>query len=51
MHQYKVQYTLRDGGVMREEVVSARSNWEAQKVIESRYEPGRVLVIQVTQVN
>lgn len=51
MSEYKVDYTLKNGGgLQRQETVSARSDFEARKTVESRYEPGRVHIVQVTKV-
>ena len=50
-NQYKVQYTIKGGGMMREEVVSARSDFEARRTVESRYRQGEIYIIAVTKIS
>jgi hypothetical protein len=51
-NEYRVDYTIKGGvGLQRQEVISARSDFEARKIIESRYEPGRVYIICVTKIS
>ena len=51
MSQYKVQYTIKGGGVMREEVLTARSDYEARQTLESRYPKGAVYIVTVTKIS
>ena len=49
MNQYRIRYTLTGTGT-REEVVTARGDFEARRIIESRY-PGQVFIIQITKIS
>ena len=50
MCQYRVQYTLKNGGMMREEIITARSDYEARRTLESRYRQGEIHIVCVTKV-
>ena len=49
MDNYKVQYRVKGVGVTLEEQVAARSNFEAQKIVESRYDRDKLYVVQVVK--
>ena len=51
MHQYRVRYSILRGGGTREEIVSGRSEYEAQRTIESRFAPGQVVIVTVIKIN
>jgi hypothetical protein len=50
MNQYKIDYTIRNGGVQRQEIISARSDYEARRTLESRYRQGEIHIVCVTKV-
>ena len=50
MNQYRIRYTLTGVGT-REEVVTARGDFEARRVIESRYAPGQIFIVQITKIS
>lgn len=51
MHQYRVRYSILNGGGTREEVVTARGDYEAQRNIESRYPAGQIMIITVVKIS
>jgi hypothetical protein len=46
---YKVQYRVKGIGLTLEEMVPARSNFEAQKIVESRYDRDKLYVVVVVK--
>ena len=50
MHQYRVRYTILTGGGTREEVVTARGDYEARRVVESRFAPGQIFIITIIKI-
>ena len=51
MNQYRIRYTILTGGGTREEVVNARGDYEARRVVESRYAPGQIFIVTVVKIS
>lgn len=51
MNQYRVRYSVLNGGGTREEIVTGRSDWEARQSILSRYAPGQVFIVVVQLIS
>lgn len=50
MHQFRIRYSLIGIGTY-EEIVSARSNWEAEKIIKNRHAPNTVFVVSMAMLD
>jgi hypothetical protein len=49
MDGYKVQYRVKGIGVTLEELIPARSNFEAEQILRARIDPDKLYIVQTVK--